>query len=123
VLADVSREGFEAPRALDSDADTFWAAPESARHARLTLALPGMVTFNRVVLQEPIALGQRVGAFEVEAMTAGQWTRIGAGSTIGYKRILVVPDTKTDRVRITIHEARGAPLIAEIALHLSPPVQ
>jgi alpha-L-fucosidase len=123
VLADVSREGIEAPRALDSDADTFWAAPESAQHARLTLALPGMVTFNRVVLQEPIALGQRVGAFEVEALAAGQWTRIGAGSTIGYKRILVVPDTKTDGVRITIHEARGAPLIAEIALHLSPPVQ
>jgi alpha-L-fucosidase len=79
------------------------------------------VTFNRVVLQEPIALGQRVGAFEIEAMTAGGWTRIATGSTIGHKRILAVPDTKTDQVRITIHEARAAPLVAEIGLHLAPP--
>jgi alpha-L-fucosidase len=95
----------------------------SATYARLTLTLPAPVTFNRIVLQEPIPLGQRVGAFEVEAMTAGQWTRIGAGSTIGYKRILIVPDTKTDQVRITIHEARGSPLVAEIGLHLAKPME
>jgi alpha-L-fucosidase len=61
-----------------------------------------------------------VGAFEVEAMIAEGWTRIGTGSTIGHKRILVVPDTKTDRVRITIHETRAAPLLAEIGLHRAP---
>ena len=120
VLADASRDGFEAARTLDRDADSFWAAPEGAAPARLTLALSAPVTFNRVVLQEPIALGQRVGAFEVEAMIAEGWTRIGTGSTIGHKRILVVPDTKTDRVRITIHESRAAPLLAEIGLHRAP---
>jgi alpha-L-fucosidase len=120
VLADASRDGFEAPRTLDRDADSFWAALEGATHARLTLTLSAPVTFNRVVLQEPIALGQRVGAFEVEAMIAEGWTRIGTGSTIGHKRILVVPDTKTDRVRITIHETRAAPLLAEIGLHRAP---
>ena len=86
------------------------------------MTLPAAVTFNRIVLQEPIALGQRVGAFEVEAMTAGQWTRIGAGSTIGYKRILAVPDTKTNQVRITIHEARASPLIAEVGLYVAQTV-
>ena len=122
MLADLSRDGFDAARALDGDADTFWAAPESATRARLILTLPAAVTFNRIVLQEPIALGQRVGAFEVEAMTAGQWTRIGAGSTIGYKRILAVPDTKTNQIRITIHEARGSPLIAEVGLYVAQTV-
>ena len=122
MLADASRDGFEAARALDRDADSFWAAPDGATHARLTLTLPAPVTFNRIVLQEPIALGQRVGTFEVEAMAAGGWMRIGAGSTIGYKRILVVADTKTDQVRITIHDARASPLVAEIGLHLAPGV-
>jgi alpha-L-fucosidase len=120
VLADASRDGFEAARAVDRDADSFWAAPEGATHARLTLTLPAPVTFNRIVLREPIALGQRVGTFEVEAMAAGGWMRIGAGSTIGYKRILVVADTKTNQVRITIHDARASPLVAEIGLHLAP---
>jgi alpha-L-fucosidase len=123
VLADASRDGFEAARAIDRDADSFWAAAEGATHARLTLTLPAPVTFNRIVLQEPIVLGQRVGAFEVEAMAAGRWMRIAAGSTIGYKRILVVSDTKTDQVRITIHEARASPLVAEIGLHLAPGVE
>jgi alpha-L-fucosidase len=82
--------------------------------------MPARATFDRVVLQEPIAFGQRVGAFEVEAMLEGRWTRIAAGSTIGYKRILIVPETETDRVRVTIHEARACPLIAEIGLHRSP---
>jgi alpha-L-fucosidase len=123
VRADASREGFEGARALDGDADTFWAAPEGVAHARLTLTLPAPVTFNRVVMQEPIVFGQRVGAFEVEAMTDGQWTRVGAGSTVGSKRILVVADTKTDQVRITIHEARGAPFLAEAGLHFAPPAQ
>ena len=117
ATADAARDGFDAAQALDGRADTFWSPPEGATRGSLTLTLPTAVTFDRVMLQEPIALGQRVGAFEVEAMTADRWTRIAAGSTIGYKRILIVPSTTTDRLRVTIHEARGCPLLAEVSLH------
>jgi alpha-L-fucosidase len=56
-------------------------------------------------------------------MTGGRWTRIAAGSTIGYKRILAVPETRADHVRITIHEARACPLVSEIGVHRSQPVK
>ncbi len=119
ISADGSGSGLEPALAIDGSPDTFWAAPAQSTTGRVTLALPARATFDRVVLQEPIAFGQRVGAFEVEAMLDGQWTRITAGSTIGYKRILIVPATETDRVRVTIHEARACPFIAEIGLHRS----
>jgi alpha-L-fucosidase len=50
----------------------------------------------------------------------GQWRRIAAGSTIGYKRIVTVPRTATDRVRVTIHEARACPLISEVGIFRLP---
>ena len=75
------------------------------------------MSFDRVVLAEPIALGQRIAAFEVEAESNGRWSRIATGTTIGYKRILPVPATTASRVRLTIHDARATPLIAEIGLY------
>ena len=123
ITADATRAGFEAGKALDGDPDTFWSAPADATHGRLTIVLAAPVTFDRVVLQEPIALGQRIGAFEFEALTGGGWVRIAAGSTIGYKRILEVPQTRADQVRITIHESRADPLLAEIGLHRSQSVE
>jgi alpha-L-fucosidase len=117
ISADASRAGFDPARAIDGKSDTFWAAPDSVTQGRVTLALPAAATFDRVVLQEPIAFGQRVSAFEVEAMTAGKWMRIATGSTVGYKRIVPVPETMAEQVRITIHEARACPLVAEIGLY------
>jgi alpha-L-fucosidase len=84
---------------------------------QLTVTLPAPVTFDRVVLQEPIALGQRIASFEIEAETDGAWHRIGTGTTVGYKRILPVPSTRTSRVRVTIHSARSSALLAEVGLY------
>jgi alpha-L-fucosidase len=120
AAADAQRDGFEASRAVDEDGGTFWAVPESATRGTLTLAWPATVVFDRVVLQEPIALGQRVAEFEIEAVHDGQWTRIAAGSTIGYKRIVAVPRTTTARVRVTIHESRACPLMSEIGIFRLP---
>jgi alpha-L-fucosidase len=118
--AEDSREGFGAGLALDGNAETFWSAPEGSTRGRLTLAWPAAVTFDRVVLQEPIALGQRVAVFELEAFHEGRWRRVGLGSTIGYKRIVAVPRTTTDRVRVTIHDARSCPLVAEVGVFRLP---
>jgi len=117
ATASAATPGFEAPAAVDANADTFWAAPDGSTTASLTLSLPAPTSFDRVVLQEPIALGQRVASFEIEAMLENRWARVATGSTIGYKRIVMLPDTTTDRVRITIHDSRGSPLISEIGLH------
>jgi alpha-L-fucosidase len=118
--ADVTRgDGFEAARVLDADPDTYWAAPDPVTKASVTLTLPRDVTFDRVVLQEPIRLGQRIALFEIEAATASGWQRIGTGTTVGHKRIVVVPETTTRQVRVTIHDARATAALSTVSLHVA----
>jgi alpha-L-fucosidase len=116
--ASASSERPDAPASavLDSDIDSYWAPSAPALPATLTLELNRATTFDRVVLQEAIALGQRVGAFIVEAETSDGWQRIATGTTIGHKRILPVPLTTATSVRVTIVESRDVPAIARVAL-------
>ncbi len=113
--------GYEAARVVDDDPDTYWAAPDEVTRASLTLTLPRPATFDRVVLQEPIRLGQRIALFEIEALDAdGRWTRIATGTTVGHRRAVVVPKTTTHQVRVTIHDARATAALSTISLHVTP---
>ena len=76
--------------------------------------------FNRVVLAEDIALGQRVVSFLVEARTADGWEKLAEESTIGHNRIVLVPETCTSEVRITITDALAKPLLKDIGLYYDP---
>jgi alpha-L-fucosidase len=109
-------DGAAGRAAVDGDRNTFWSAA-STLPAVLTVTLPSAATFDRVVLSEPIALGQRIASFEVEAEAAGRWTRVATGTTVGHMRILVTPVTTASRVRVTIHEARATPLVSEVGLY------
>ena len=115
VTGSSERPDAPARNVLDEDADSYWA-PSAALPATLTLELYRATAFDRIVLQEAIALGQRVGAFIVEADTADGWQRIATGTTIGHKRIIPVPLTTANAIRLTIVESRDAPAIARIAL-------
>jgi alpha-L-fucosidase len=78
------------------------------------------VTFDRVVLQEPIALGQRVEAWTIEAEKDESWTQIAAGTTIGHKRIATFPPVTASRVRVTIAKARACPALSTVGVYMSP---
>ena len=108
---------FRADLALDADLDSYWAPAGDAKTGSLTIDLGAPVTFDRIRLQEYIALGQRVSLFEIEIDTNGRWTRLATGTTIGHTRIVAVPVTTSSRVRVTIHDARGVPMIASVSLH------
>ncbi len=112
--------GFQASRAVDGNPATYWAAPDGKLSGGVELAFAKPVTFDRVMLQEYDPLGQRIAAFHVEAEVEGEWRRIGGGTTIGYKRILEVPETTATKLRVTIDESRACPTLAHIGLYLSP---
>ncbi|MPY89257.1 MAG: glycoside hydrolase family 29 [Luteitalea sp.] len=112
--------GFEPALVVDRDVDTYWAAPDGTVRGALTLTLPEARRFDRVVLQEYLPLGQRVSGFLVEAMVGDTWQRIGHGTTIGHKRIVVVPPTVTQKVRVMIEDARACPTLARVSLHRTP---
>lgn len=97
----------------------------------VTLEFDSPVTFNRMVLQENIALGQRVKKFSVEALVKGKWIPLKdviseeperSMTTIGRKRILCFADTKTTKVRVNILDAKAEPVLGAVGLYLAPEI-
>lgn len=122
ATAESSRSGFEGGRVADRNLDRYWAAPEGIRSGTLLLDLGRERGFDRISLREPIALGQRVRAFEVDVEKDGGWQTVARATTIGYLRILRLEPVRTARVRVRVLDARGEPLISEIDLFASPKV-
>ncbi|NIG53521.1 alpha-L-fucosidase [Chitinophaga sp. Cy-1792] len=106
----------------DGNSKTYWSTPDNVTDAAFTLTFKAPVTFNRLVLQEFLPLGQRVKAFTVEAMENGQFREIARETTIGHKRILLLPNTTTTQVRVHILDAKACPVITEVGLYKAPVV-
>jgi alpha-L-fucosidase len=111
---------FAANNIIDGKKETYWATDDSVTIASLVLTLLKQETFNCVMLQEHIALGQRVEAFEVEQWDGIHWVMVASGTTIGYKRLLRFPNVATDKIRINIRQAKACPVISKIGLFLAP---
>ncbi len=99
---------------FDNDLQRVWAASSNASNIVLEYDEP--VEFSKLVLQEGIAYGQRVKSFAVDVWHDGAFQEITKQSTIGYKRILVFEELRTDKIRIRILESKAPAVLAEIKL-------
>ncbi|MDZ4701443.1 MAG: alpha-L-fucosidase [Rhodothermales bacterium] len=103
---------------FDDHMETYWATDDTVRSASVIVDLPAGQTFNVIRLNEPIHLGQRVRAYRVEAEGDGQWSTLVEGTTIGYRKLDRIATTTAGRLRITLLDARGCPLLAGFGLYL-----
>jgi alpha-L-fucosidase len=115
-----NRINFSAQNAIDSNPDTYWTTNDGTTNASITINLGKPTSFNRLLIQEYIQLGQRVKAFSVEAFIQGSWKEIAKETTIGYKRILRFNTVKTSQVRVHILDAKACPLINNIEIFNAP---
>ena len=111
---------FGADKLLDGDQKTYWATDDGVTTASVIIELDGPQTFNNVLLQEYIALGQRVREFSVDAWLDGAWKQIAKGTSIGWKRILQTGEVTTTKVRLNIDTAAACPAIAGFELYAGP---
>lgn len=110
---------FSAINILDSDYYSYWAPDDKHQTAEIVVSLPESRTFNRVMIQEFIPLGQRISAFEVDTQDeSGKWHTVGKGSTIGYKRILRIPTCTTSKIRIRITASKACPILNGFGLYM-----
>ena len=108
---------YRGSQVLDTSYHTYWAANDACTTPQLTLMFPEPVTFNRVMIQEYIPLGQRVAAFHIEVMEEGRWRTLTAATTIGYKRILLTETVTAQALRLVIDDSPATPLINRLALY------
>ncbi len=117
--------GFEAPKALDGDLCTYWAAAAGQTTGRLMITPPSPVTFSVISLREPLELGERVTAYHVELEQDGVWNTaptdasgtVIAGAVIGQRQLWRLPATTVQAIALVIDAARSVPAIAEFSLY------
>ena len=108
---------FAASQVNDGDGATYWATDDGVTSGSIELSWPAPVTVGHVVLQEAIALGQRVEAWTVDAQVDGGWTPIAQGTTIGYKRIARVMPIMTRQIRVNVTRALGPLAISSVGVY------
>ncbi len=111
---------FSPKNITDDNPETFWTTDDGITNVELEIDLGGTITFDRIMLQEAIALGQRIGAFDVSVFQDGAWKLLISGTTIGYKRLLKIPVTMASKIKIQVKKANNPPTLSEFGLFLSP---
>jgi alpha-L-fucosidase len=109
-------------KAVDGDPATYWATDDGVTSASLEVDLGAAQTFNVVRIEEEIALGQRVEAYQLDALTpAGTWQPMfpaGSLTTIGHKKLDRFPAISASKVRLTIVSAYAPPTIRALGVHM-----
>lgn len=102
---------------LDTDDATAWQPTGTT--GNLVLNLGRAKTFNVVNLQENIQVGQRVSSFAVDARVGDSWKEVGNATTIGYRRLLKLPNpVTTNKLRLRITASRALPpAISTFSVH------
>ncbi len=102
---------------IDGKYDTYFITPGADTTAVIELKLKRARTFDVLMLQENVTVGQRIEHFSVDYWSGKQWKRLLNGTTVGYKRLLRFESVTSQKIRITIDSSRLNPTISEIGLY------
>ncbi|MBV8674914.1 MAG: alpha-L-fucosidase [Acidobacteriaceae bacterium] len=105
-----------AERALDGDANTFWAPTLDGSTPTLTVTFPRPQTFDRVMTMERLNDGQHVEEYSIEVLVDGEWRQIVRAYAIGHKKIDIFAPVTAKAVRLKLLETSGDPGIREFAV-------
>jgi alpha-L-fucosidase len=117
-----SSNGINSNGILDGKYETYWTSKGKDTSAVIDLKLKNKTTFNVLMLQENITVGQRIENFELEYWDGKSWKKAAKGTTVGYKRLLQFDPVTSDKVRLKISSSRLNPTIAEMGLYFQQKV-
>lgn len=112
--------GINTKLALDDQYNTFFTTKAKDTATTITMQLKKRQTFDVLLLQENIAIGQQVEKFVLEYWTGNNWEKVTEGTTIGYKRLLRFPAVTAEKVRLKIESSRLNPALSTIGLYKQP---
>jgi len=117
-----NNQRYGAGNIIDAKKDTYWTTDEVVKEPTITINFGRPVSFNRVLIQEYIPLGQRIQSFTIEALDDGVWKEIEKETTVGYKRILRFPTVTATKLRLRITGSKCSPLISNLEVYHAPQI-
>ena len=76
--------------------------------------------FDVVELKETIEKGQRISGFTIDVAVNGQWVPFGAGSTVGYRRLIKGQPVDSRYIRVSITDAQATPILNGVSVYKTP---
>lgn len=116
--ADTTADGVAAPEITDGSHRTAWTADHASTGA-VTIRLDAEHAVDHLVLNEDIADGgQQVRSLAIDARASdGSWHQVATTGTVGYQRIVALPSTVTDGLRIRVTSSRGPVHLASVSAY------
>ncbi|MDD1776136.1 MAG: alpha-L-fucosidase [Candidatus Methanomethylicus sp.] len=117
ISMDKSNYRFAARDVTDGKSSTNWYPPVDKETEDVVLDLGAEFAFDRIMLQEPVFLGQRISHFILYVQEADEeWREIAAGTTIGYKRLLRINEERARFIKIIFSAEGIKPALSEIGI-------
>jgi alpha-L-fucosidase len=101
-----SSNGTGSQTIFDKNYATYWTTKGKDSCAVIELQLKNKTTFNGLMLQENITIGQRIENFELQYFDGKRWQNAAEGTTVGYKRLLQFNPVTTNKVRRGVETIR-----------------
>jgi alpha-L-fucosidase len=120
VSASQTRAGnarFQPGHVLDGNPETYWACDDNAPTPELIFEFEKPVKFNVLSLREYTPLGQRVDAFVAEIWQDDKWIEVGAATSIGHRRVLILKNAEARKFRLRFTQVSACPAISEVSLY------
>jgi alpha-L-fucosidase len=106
-------ELFGPANVLDANPDTYWTMNDGQTTGAFEIELGGIHDVDGFIVQEHIALGQRIGGYAIDAFINGAYQTVVTGTSLGYQRIDRLPTAvETSRIRFRVTQANAVPLIS-----------
>jgi len=101
----------------DGIKDSYWTTNDNVTTGNIIIDFSKTKTVKFILLQEYIKLGQRVKVFAISVWKNNKWIEVASGTTIGYKRIMKIEPTETEKVMISIKASKASPIISNIEVY------
>ncbi|KAL6510951.1 L-fucose permease Glucose/galactose transporter [Orobanche gracilis] len=118
-----SEPRFSPLNVLEEGSYSYWAPDEAPAVSGwvLNFDFEKAVSFNVLMVQEPIQMGQRIVEFRLDFLNkSGEWEVVTSGTTVGYKRLLIFSTVRTSCLRFIVEKSRADPLVSYLGLYMDP---
>jgi len=105
---------YRAANILDGKSDTYWTMDDGKTTGWVEMDFGGDIySVDAFIVQEHIALGQRIGGYVIEAIVDGSYRTVVTGTSMGYKRVhtMTSGSIKATKARLRVTQASAVPVI------------